>query len=87
MLPEKLLETIAEAGPFAAGAVFGGLLATFFHWMASKERVERSKLDQQRETELLKQNALKDKRIDALHTELALHAPSKKTTPRSAKAK
>jgi hypothetical protein len=87
MIPEKLLQTIAEHGPFAAGALFGGLLATFFHWMASKERIERDKLDQKRESELIRQISLKDERIDALHADLAKALPAVKTTTRSSKAK
>jgi hypothetical protein len=83
VIPEKLLQTIAESGPFAAGSVFGGLLASGFHWLASRERVERAKLDQQRESELLKQNSLKDKRIDALHERLdGNHKVTKTAAPK-----
>ena len=63
---------MAGRGVDDAGSVFGGLLAYFFFQLASKERMDRAKLDQQREGELVKQNVLKDKRIDALHEQISL---------------
>lgn len=69
------LQTFAQAGPFALGAVFGGILSYFMYRMASSERAERVKHEMEREKELLKQLDLKDKRIQELHSELNKQKP------------
>ncbi len=68
---DEFLTALAEHGPFPAGTVFGCIISAFFFNLASKERVERDKINLEREKELFKQNSLKDERIDKLHQKLA----------------
>ncbi len=75
-IPE-VCKNIFEAGvklgifnQFSVGFVFGCLLSAFFYHLASRERIKRDIQDRKRESELLKQLAVKDKRIDALHAML-----------------
>jgi hypothetical protein len=75
-LPDAdMMKVILDAGPFATGAVFGGLLSYFLFRLASNERTDRVKHEMEREKELLKQLDLKDKRIQELHTKLSKKSP------------
>lgn len=66
----KFLEIIGSSGKFAVGAVFGAALSWVMFRLASSDNKKRMELDMQREKEFWKQNLLKDKRIDELHSEL-----------------
>ncbi|MCP5556966.1 MAG: hypothetical protein H7A55_04360 [Verrucomicrobiaceae bacterium] len=69
------LKVLSDAGPFALGSTFGGILSYFLFKLASDERKDRVKHEMEREKELLKQLDTKDKRIDELHKELAMLKP------------
>lgn len=63
-------KSLTQYGPFAGGTVFGCLISYFFFKLASKERIERHRIDLEREAQLMEQNQMKDKRIDKLHSKL-----------------
>lgn len=73
------LKSLAEHGPFVAGTVFGCIISFFLFKLASSEMTERQKIDLEREKELGNQIAIKDKRIDVLHIELAKIKKSKRS--------
>lgn len=68
---DPVVDVVAKGGPFVVGCVCGGWFSERFYKRASAERLQRNKLDADREKELLKQMRLKDDRIDALHKELS----------------
>jgi hypothetical protein len=65
-----LLDLIGKEGTFAIGVLWGCLLSYFMFRLASAERIQRHKLDLEREQQLLSQLKIKDERIDALHKKL-----------------
>ena len=75
----EFLKSLTKYGPFAGGTVFGCVLSYFFFKLASSERIERHRVDLEREKELMKQCSTKDKRIDALHVELSKLKKGKKS--------
>jgi hypothetical protein len=68
--PAAWEEVLKQGGPFAAGTIVGCVVAYWMFSLASKERVERHKIDLEREKELLRQSGIKDSRIDELHKRL-----------------
>lgn len=72
------LKALSDAGPFALGSAFGGILSYFLFKLASDERKDRVKHEMEREKELMKQLDIKEKRIEELHKELAKLKPKSK---------
>lgn len=66
-IPPGVVSAVEKSGPFAVGALFGCVVSYAMFHLASQERVQRIKVDLDREKELLKQLELKDKRIAELH--------------------
>jgi hypothetical protein len=86
---KTFLDVWKQCGPFVAGTLFGASLTWSQHWLASSERKKRTKIEAEREGELLKQLDIKDKRIDKLHEQVQnlLSEREKATKPQKAKPK
>lgn len=66
----EMLKKLAESGELGLGLAVGAAVTHAAHRMASKERIERDKLNFEREQSLCRQLDTKEKRIDELHNRL-----------------
>ncbi|GEM_PF-5121644 len=58
---------MAEAGPFALGSLFGAALFMLSERGARKERIKTDANTSARVQEILRQSALKDRRLEEMH--------------------
>jgi hypothetical protein len=69
-IPPEFFRLFEQSGAFGCGALFGGLICSFFGWLQSGNDRLRIQSDQAREKELRTQLENKDERISKLHREL-----------------
>lgn len=77
-LGADLVSLAEKGGGFVAGAIFAAVFCHSLYLIASRERIERDKLDRAQMAELFRQMQQKDKRIDELHERLSKQGKSKK---------
>jgi len=68
---EAYVDAIIKGGLVVMGAFGGAIFSAFVYSQANKWRGERDKIDAAERKELIRQLAVKDKRIDALHAKLS----------------